>query len=137
MSFVKVSTGDMTRAIVPPAEPDGPVPIRPAKLPVTPSAKSDVIVARPGWSAAILVCGKCLKGVDGKAMRRDLKAAARSRTGKVRIVRTACLGVCPRRAVAMASARTLARRELVVLREGRSAAAALDRLLPPDAPERS
>ena len=135
MSSVKVSTGDMTRAIVPPADPDGPVPIRPATSPVTPSAKPDVVIARPGWSAAILVCGKCLKGRDGKAMRRGLKAAAKSRAGKVRIVRTACLGVCPKRAVAMASARTLARRELVVLREGGSAAAALDRLLPPDAPE--
>ena len=101
------------------------------------SGKSDVVVARPRWNAAILVCGKCLKGVDGKAVRRGLKAAAKSRTGKVRLVRTGCLGVCPKRAVAMASARTLARRELVVLREGGSAAAALDRLLPPDAPERS
>ncbi len=97
------------------------------------SAKSDVVIARPKWSAAILICGKCLKGVDGKAMRRDLKAAAKGRTGKVRIVRTSCLGLCPKRAVAMASADSLARRELVVLREGGSAEAALDRLLPPDA----
>lgn len=115
----------MTRTIIPPRDPDHIVPTR--------SGRSDVVVARPKWTAAILVCGKCLKGVDGKAMRRGLKAAAKGRTGKVRLVRTACLGLCPKRAVAMASAATLARRELVVLREGGSADAALDRLLPPDA----
>lgn len=118
-------SADMTRVTLSPPEPDLTVAAR--------SGRSDAVVARPKWTSAILVCGKCLKGVDGKAMRRDLKAAAKGRTGKVRIVRTACLGLCPKRAVAMASAGSLARRELVVLREGGSAAAALDRLLPPDA----
>lgn len=46
----------------------------------------------------IFVCGKCLKRhPDGKAVRRALKA--RAKDCDARLVRTACLGICPKKAV--------------------------------------
>lgn len=54
----------------------------------------------------VFVCGKCLKRhLDGKAMRKALKARAKAVDAKV--VRTSCLGVCPKRAVAVATRESL------------------------------
>ena len=86
-----------------------------------------VRVARPRWAGAVLVCGKCLKRHrEGKAMRQALKAGA----GEARIVRTACLKLCPKRAVVAASAATLAAGEVVLLRDEGDVALAMPRLLP-------
>lgn len=56
--------------------------------------------------APIFVCGKCLKRHgDGKAVRRALKARAKDCGAK--LVRTGCLGICPKRAVVTVTRRTL------------------------------
>ena len=80
----------------------------------------------------VFVCGKCLKRhPDGKAVRAALKAEARSCAGrrKVRIVKTGCVGLCPRRALVLASGATLAAGEMLVVRAPAEAAAAVARLL--------
>lgn len=87
--------------------------------------------ARLKRAEILLVCGKCLKRHrDGRALRRALKDAAIDGPSgrRPKLVRTACLGLCPGRAVALASAATLARGELVVLAEPGAAAAAVEAL---------
>ena len=91
-------------------------------------------VVRLGRGATILLCGKCLKRhADGKALRRAVKTEARAvadpASGKVRIVKIGCLGLCPRRAVVVASAAGLARGEVVLVRDAAGAATALPGLL--------
>lgn len=69
---------------------------------------------RTRWSRAILVCGKCSKKLDGgfgpggdrplaKALRKHLglKKGPKARVG---VVETRCLGLCPKRAVAVVDA---------------------------------
>ncbi len=88
--------------------------------------------------ATILLCGKCLKRhVDGKGLRRAVKSEAKARaaepgSGKVRVVKVGCLGLCPRRAVVVASAAGLARGEVVLVRDATEVPQALARLLRPD-----
>ncbi len=91
-------------------------------------------VVRLRRGATILLCGKCLKRhADGKALRRAVKTEARAAadpaSGKVRIVKIGCLGLCPRRAVVVASAAGLARGEVMLVREAGAVADALPRLL--------
>ncbi len=84
----------------------------------------------------VLLCGKCLKRCDdGKALRRALKDGAKVRAAevglkKVRIVKAGCLGLCPKGALVVASAATLASGEAVLLRDASEVAAVLPRLLP-------
>lgn len=96
-------------------------------------------VVQPRWSDAVLVCGKCLKRhPDGKAVRRALKDAVAARAPevrvgrkreKVRLVKTTCLGLCPKRALVLASAASLSRREVVLLHGTREASDAVAQLL--------
>ena len=106
--------------------------------PAEPALPREAQIVRPRWSGAILVCAKCArKHEDGKAIRRALKDEAAERlpaaTGKrkMKIIKTACLGLCPKNAVVAASAVSLAAGEVVLLRGERDVAAALARLLPP------
>jgi hypothetical protein len=86
-------------------------------------------VVRAGRRPLILVCGKCLKRHgEGKAVRRALKEAARD--SRPRLVRSACLGLCPKRLVVAASAATLSRGEVVLIAGPGDAAAAAAVLLP-------
>ncbi|MFV0624634.1 (2Fe-2S) ferredoxin domain-containing protein [Sphingomonas sp. ac-8] len=70
--------------------------------------------ARARWSRAVLVCGKCSKKLDGgfgpdgdrplaKALRKrlGLKKGPKAAAG---LVETRCLGLCPKRAVAVVDA---------------------------------
>ncbi len=108
--------------------------------PDDPTPPSRPLIARPRWRGAIFVCGKCAKThEDGKTLRRALKDAVRKDPAsaaavnkrKVKIIKTACLGLCPKNAVVVASAATLQQGEVVLLRDERDVAAALPRLLPP------
>jgi predicted metal-binding protein len=79
--------------------------------------------------ATILVCGKCLKRQDdGKALRQALKhEAKRLAPGrKTWIAKIGCLGLCPRRAVVVASGAGIAHQHH---RARREAAAAVPGLL--------
>ena len=70
---------------------------------------------RSDWQDAVLVCEKCSKRLDGgfgakgrtslaKLLRKTL-GLRKGRKARVGIVETKCLGVCPKRAVAVAVAR--------------------------------
>jgi hypothetical protein len=88
--------------------------------------------AKAPFEDAVLICGKCVRrlGAPGKALRKDLKKAAkRRRPPKIRLVETRCFDLCPKRRVVLASARTLAQGRLLVVEPGLAPDAALDRLL--------
>lgn len=96
-------------------------------------------VARAPFRAAVLVCGKCSRKLDGgfgkrgreparKALKRALKSGAWGR--KVRVVETSCLGLCPKRRQALASPEGLAAGRLLAASPGADAEALLDALLP-------
>jgi predicted metal-binding protein len=86
----------------------------------------------------VLVCKKCLKRVpDGRDIRRALKSAAKNlevaQPGwRPRLVLTGCFGICPKRAVVVASGATLHRGEFVLLTEADQAADVAALLMPPD-----
>jgi predicted metal-binding protein len=82
---------------------------------------SSIVTIRPRRPEPILVCRKCLKrAVDGKQIKRALKSEVKRRsdaqaTKRPRIVLTDCLGICPKRAVVLASGTTLHRGEYLLL----------------------
>lgn len=95
--------------------------------------------ARAPFRGVVLVCGKCARKLDGegfgrrgreplrKAFKRALKGGPWGR--KVRVVETACLGLCPRRRQVVATPATLAAGRLLVLEPGADAANVLTTLL--------
>jgi len=90
--------------------------------------------ARTPFVAAVLVCGKCSRklGSDGKAIRKGLKRALKSRRwGKVRLIQTRCFSLCPKRRQVVASARSLAAGRLLVVGVNVSADQTLEYLLGP------
>ncbi|CAN5493716.1 hypothetical protein BH11PSE4_BH11PSE4_43260 [soil metagenome] len=95
---------------------------------------SSVVTARLRRAPPVFVCKKCLGRVaDGKALRKALKSELMKRGsangGKPpRVVLTGCLGICPKRAVVVASAGTMARGEVILLADAAAAVAAADRL---------
>lgn len=103
-----------------------------------PATYKSVRAPRP----TIFACGKCLKGMrDGKTMRRALADAverqglrddpAAPRKRRPRVVRTACLGLCPKRACVLTSAATLARGEALIVADPGDVPDAVARLLSP------
>jgi hypothetical protein len=59
--------------------------------------------ARTRWSTLVAVCSECEGGKRlAKAMRAELK---QSQTRDVRVVRSSCLDVCPKRGVTVATMR--------------------------------
>ncbi len=95
-----------------------------------------VRIVRPRRPPALFACGKCLrKAEEGRAIRRALKEVLSDRTAEggrkpPRLARTACLGLCPKGAVVLASAATLARGEVVLVRDAAEVAGAAATLLP-------
>ena len=93
-------------------------------------------VVRPRWSEALFVCGKCLKRhPDGKAMRHALKGEVKRHAGSdgkrgVRMIKTACVGLCPRKAIIIASAVTLADGNVVLVHISADIPDAVARVLP-------
>jgi predicted metal-binding protein len=98
--------------------------------------KSSLVTARLRRAPPVLVCKKCLSRIDdGKALRKALKSElkARSRaqgTKPPRVVLTGCLGICPKRAVVVASAATLQHGEYLLLPDSASSIEAAARLMP-------
>lgn len=96
--------------------------------------------AKAPFGAAVLVCRKCARKLDGegfgpdgdRSLRTALKRAAKSGAWgrKVRVVETACLDLCPKRRQVAAAADGLGRGRLLVIAPGADAAAVLDALLP-------
>ena len=90
--------------------------------------KPSVVTIAPRRPPPIFVCKKCLGRIDdGKALRRGLKSEAKRlgharKTKPPRIVLTSCMGICPKRAVVVASAATLQQGQYLLLADADSAA---------------
>jgi predicted metal-binding protein len=101
---------------------------------------SSTVTIRPRRPGPILVCRKCLKRVaNAKNIKRALKSEVKRRSAALaikrpRIVLTDCFGICPKRAVVLASGTTLHRDEYLLLtgHDGIDEAAAI--LMQPDRP---
>lgn len=95
-----------------------------------------LVTARLRRRAPVLVCRKCLKRAPGGSdLKRALKSALKrggSDDSKCKpwMVMTSCFGVCPKRAIVVASGATLARGELLVIGDAAMAAEAAAALLP-------
>jgi predicted metal-binding protein len=102
---------------------------------------NSLTIARPKRPPPVLICGKCLSRIkDGKqvkqALKAELKQQASARGGKrAKLVTTACLGICPKRAVVTASAATLERGEYVLVGDLEEAIEAVAVLIPEDVEE--
>jgi predicted metal-binding protein len=100
--------------------------------------KSSIMTARSRRAAPVFVCRKCLKRIeDGPSLKQTLKSELKRRDfapekKPPRVVLTGCFGICPKRAVVMASAETLHRGEYLLLTETNQVGDALDRLVPRD-----
>lgn len=100
------------------------------------STKPPLVMARPRRPSPVFICRKCLKRADDghairQALKTELKQRAKASGGKrARVVTTGCLGICPRRAVVLASAATLQRGEYVLVSDSDQVAAAVDVLKP-------
>lgn len=83
--------------------------------------KSSVVTVKPRRAGPVLVCRKCLSRIDGgSTLKRRLKSelkrkSSTTKTKRPRLVLTNCFGICPKRAVVMASVNTLGRGEFVLL----------------------
>lgn len=103
-------------------------------------APKPVIAARLRRAPPILVCKKCLGRIDdGKKLRRALKSDAKDRSAAQavkppRVVMTSCLGICPKRAVVVASAATLRDGKYLLLSEADASAEAISALMPDTQP---
>jgi predicted metal-binding protein len=100
--------------------------------------KSSIVTARLRRPPPILVCKKCLGRVaDGKAitktLKSELKRCAAQGGKRPRVVSTSCLGICPKRAVVVASAATLHKGHYLLLADGKAAAEAIALLIPDQA----
>lgn len=90
--------------------------------------------AKAGFAELVLVCAKCAKRQDlpKRAVRGMLKQAykRRSQGGKLRVVETGCLGPCPKRALAVATAASLATGRVLLLDPASTPRQALEAILP-------
>ncbi|CAN5377881.1 hypothetical protein BH10PSE10_BH10PSE10_12530 [soil metagenome] len=100
-----------------------------------------MVVARPRRPTPVLICKKCLKRSDDggeirHSLKSELKQRAKASGGKrPRAVMTSCFGICPKRAVVVASEATLKRGEYVLLTNSEGVAGAVDILKPEAAKE--
>jgi len=99
------------------------------------SKKPSLVIARPKRPTPVLVCRKCLKRSDeGRAIKRAMKAELKQRSKergekRPRVVMTTCFGICPKRAVVMASGATLQRGEYVLVDDREQVAEAVDSIV--------
>lgn len=89
---------------------------------------------------SVLVCRKCFKRVSGGSrIKRALKSAAKGRRDtqpgrRPRLVMAGCFGICPKRAVVVASGTTLHRGEYILLADADQVVDAVSLLIPADRP---
>lgn len=99
-------------------------------------APKPVIPARLRRAPPILVCKKCLGRIDdGKKLRKALKSDSKKRSRKQdvkspRVVMTSCLGICPKRAVVVASAATLQDGRYLLVSSADASSEAVSALMP-------
>lgn len=99
-------------------------------------APKSVIPAKFRRASPILVCKKCLGRIgDGKKLRKALKSDAKARSAAQavkppRVVMTSCLGICPKRAVVVASAATMSDGRYLLLSDAEASGEAITALMP-------
>ena len=81
------------------------------------------MIVRPRRAAPVLVCRKCLKRSDDgrnvrRALKSELKASRRDGTKPAKLIMTGCFGLCPKKAIVLASGTSLARQEYVLVADG-------------------
>lgn len=96
---------------------------------------SQPVIARPRRAAPVLVCRKCLKrSSEGKNIRRELKRELKQqRDGNLkapRLIATSCFGICPKKAVTLASGKSLLNGEYVLVSDAADVGDALKLLQP-------
>lgn len=71
------------------------------------------------WSLLVLVCGTCARRAGRKGLRSDLKSGLKTASDhrRVKVAETGCLGLCPKRAIVVATPADLARGAAFVLRD--------------------
>lgn len=93
-------------------------------------------IARSRRPSPLLACRKCLKRCsDGGKIRatvkRRLKRGGADKKKTPRLVSTSCFGICPKRAVVLASGHSLRDNEYVLVAHRGEVDKALEKLLPP------
>jgi predicted metal-binding protein len=92
-------------------------------------------VVAPRRASPILVCRKCLKrSCEGKEIRRELKHALKAqhpnKVKRPRLVSTSCFGICPKKAVILASGRSLQDGKYLLVADRQEVKNVLKSLLP-------
>lgn len=87
------------------------------------SSPKNPIVIRPRREPPILICKKCLRRCDDgsdikRQLKSELKRGADGGLKPAKVIATACFGICPKRAVVLASGASLARGEYVLISTG-------------------
>jgi hypothetical protein len=98
---------------------------------------ASIVAVRPRRTKPVLICRKCLKRFGSgsrlkRALKSELKRAVAATGRKPRLVATGCFGICPKRAVVVASGATLSQGEYLLLSDADSSAAAAAILMPPE-----
>ena len=102
--------------------------------------KPSIVTARLRRPPPILICKKCQgRLADGKAIGKSLKSELKRRSAsqggkRPRVVTTSCLGICPKRAVVVASAATLQQGRYLLLADAAAAPEAVASLVPEPQP---
>lgn len=93
----------------------------------TPGIRQDGVVAVRQCDL-VVVCRKCRKRSGRKALRSELKAALKARAvgRRSKVVEAGCLGLCPKRAVALAAFGGDGLGAILILRNGAPAEAVIE-----------
>jgi predicted metal-binding protein len=105
-------------------------------IPKAASAIKAIDVLMPGWNQLVMICQACEKRskapkkFGAKKVAHALSSALRrARQPKTRIVQTTCMGLCPKRAVAVAAGAPDGTVQVIAWRKFDDANAALQALL--------
>ena len=114
--------------------------LRPEVLDAGSGAEDQAVFVPTRYAGAVLVCEKCEKRDKGpkklttKVLRSELRQALGGCHTKLRIVQTSCLGLCPKKAIAVAAVTPQAGSVLAAVRRKRDVPALAAGLLGPAAP---
>ena len=87
-------------------------------------------IARSKRKTSILICRKCLKrSAEGRQIRREikrkLKRQPKESVKRAKLLTTGCFGICPKKAVVLASSNSLAKGEYLLVAQRAEAEEAL------------
>ena len=114
--------------------------LRPGVLDAGSAAEDTSVFVPTRYAGAVLVCEKCEKRDKGpkklttKALRSELRQALGGGRTRLRIVQTSCLGLCPKKAIAVAAVTPEAGSVLAAVKRKRDVPALAAGLLGPSAP---